>query len=225
MLLKIIDLKVEDNYLKLQLLKPDNFVYYPGQYVDLTLEVKDLDKRGKTRAFTLASSPTEDFLLISTTKGISDFKHRMQSLTAKETIKSSHPVGTFILDETEPAVFLAGGVGITPFRSMIKYAVDKKLDQPLTLIYSHHDDQFLFKKELEEWQTLYPQLNVVYHNSGKNGRLDKNKIQKILSDTSATVDSIFYIAGSPPMVADLHSVLKQLGVGNVNIRTDAFDGY
>lgn len=196
------------------------FSFYPGQYLDVKLPVRD--KNGDTRAFTISSSPTEDFLMITTKIRISKFKKHLSTLKPGDTVSTSHPAGTFILDETEPAVFIAGGIGITPFRSIIKYAVDKKLTTPITLIYSNSDNNFLFKKELEEWQQVYSQLKTFYHNSSLNGSLDLTQTSAI---ADLNVNAIYYLAGPPKMVDDFEKMLKDLGVDETNIRYDRFDGY
>ena len=224
MLLKILNKKRETiNVFSLILEKPENFSFYPGQYLDIELPVND--PLGNTRAFTISSSPSEDFLMITTKKGISQFKKTLYKLKAGDKISASHPAGTFILDETESAVFLAGGIGITPFRSIIKYALDQKLSTPITLLYSNSDNNFLFKKELNQWQKLYPKesfahpkLKIHYVVTDKDGRLTSAKLRSI-------VNSIYYLAGPPKMVDDFESMLLNLRVDPTNIRTDRFDGY
>lgn len=200
--------------------KPKGFEFYAGQYLDIELPVKD--KRGTTRAFTISSSPTENFLMITTRKGISKFKKYLQRLKPEDTITTSHPAGTFTLDETEPAAFLAGGIGITPFRSMLKYAADRKLKTPIILIYSNSDDNFLFKKELETCEKKLPNLRIIYIRTSHNNRLNKTKLYTIVGSLA---NSIFYLAGPPKMVDDFEKILLEMGVEDINIRYDRFDGY
>lgn len=216
MILKVLDKKKGSNCFSLILEKPKNFSFYPGQYLDIELLAND--PLGNVRAFTISSSPTEDFLMITTKKGISKFKKALEKLRAGDKISTSHPAGTFTLDETESAVFLAGGIGSTPFRSMLKYAVDQKLSTPITLIYSNSDNDFLFKKELNLWQKQYPSLTIHYVVTGRDGRLDQEKFSRV-------TDSIYYLAGPPKMVDDFEKMLLMLGVDSTNIRTDRFDGY
>ncbi len=200
--------------------KPEVFDFYPGQYLDMELPVTDPNSNSRT--FTISSSPTEPFLMITTRKGISPFKKFMEKLQEGTTITTSHPVGTFILDESEPAIFLAGGIGITPFRSIIKYSVDKKLKTPMTLVYSNSDDNFLFKDELNLWQKQLHGLKVIYYQTSIKGRLD---ITKLDAAVQRSVTDIFYLAGPPSLVDDFEKILLQLGIDSVNIRTDRFDGY
>ena len=217
MVLKVLNKKSETkNTFSLILEKPKNFNFYPGQYLDIELPVND--PLGNTRAFTISSSPTEDYLMFTTRKGISDFKEALEKLKANDTITTSHPAGTFILDELSPAVFMAGGIGITPFRSMIKYAVTNKIKTPITLIYSNSNNNFLFKKELEGWQKAYPKLQIIYHTSSQHGHLSH-----IPLPTSHF--PIYYLAGSPSFVDDMEKILLEMGLDETNIRYDRFDGY
>lgn len=197
--------------------KPESFTFYPGQYLDVELPIRSPDKLGKSRTFTISASPTEEFLMITTTKSASKFKKTMGNLKKGDNITATHPIGTFILDESSPAIFIAGGIGITPFRSMIKYAIDQKLTTPITLIYSNSDSNFLFKKELEDWRRHLPNLTIIYHNSTQKGHLSK------LPPTTHL--PIYYLAGPPSFVDDMEKILLDLGIDEINIRYDRFDGY
>src|SRR5574341_440996 len=109
-----------------------------GQYLTLDLPVED--PRGKRRPFTLSSSPTEKgFLTITTRIGPSPFKQTLNSLETGTKVQTKAPFGNFVLppDTSKPVVMLAGGIGITPFRSMIKLACDTQLALSITLLYSN----------------------------------------------------------------------------------------
>lgn len=200
--------------------KPKDFSFYAGQY--LTYELPVLDPNGKSRPFTISASPTEDFLMLSTKYGLSPFKKALAQLKPGDSITSSHPAGTFILDESTPAVFIAGGIGITPFRSIIKCAVDNKLTTPITLFYSNADDNFSFKEELAYWKQSLPKLTIIYHNSSQNGHLTKLPT----APTGARYQlPIYYLAGPPKMVSSFEQMLIQHGVEKINIRYDKFTGY
>lgn len=208
MILKVLRKKQEtNNVFSLILEKPQDCKFYAGQYLDVEL-IND------TRAFTISSSPTENFLMITPKKGVSKFKRFMEKLKTGDTVNTSHSAGTFTLDQSMPAVFIAGGIGITPFRSMIKYALDKKLSTHIVLFYSSKGD-FAFKNELTLWQKKLPNLNLYYLDTSKTGRLKLKKIS----------NSIYYLAGPPKMVDDFAKKLLDLGVDEVNIRYDRFDGY
>lgn len=219
-LLKVAKIKKEVGISSVIFTKPQGFSFYAGQYLDYELPVKD--PNGNGRAFTISASPTEDFLMLSTREGKSVFKKHLLSLKPGDEIKTSHPAGTFTLDEKSPAVMIAGGIGITPFRSMIKYALDRGLKTSITLIYSNSDDNFPFKNELENWKESLPNFTILYHNSNSEGRLNKTKMPTIVGNS---VNSIFYLAGSPKMVDSFEKILLDLGIDKINIRYDHFDGY
>lgn len=222
MILKILNKKAETkNCFSLILEKPEKFNFYPGQYLDIELAVND--PLGKSRIFSIASSPSEDFIMLTCKEGFSEFKKKFKELKKGDTISSSHPAGTVVIDDSSPIVMLSGGIGIAPHRSMIKWAVDCKLDLPITLIYSNSDSDFIFKKELDLWQKQLPGLKVFYHISGKNGHLNKEKIK--LYPIPYTLSPIFCLAGPPKMVDYFENILLSMGIDEVNIRTDRFDGY
>lgn len=233
MFLKVSQKKQEtENVFSLIFEKPNGFKFYSGQYLDIELPVDD-KYGGNTRAFSISSSPTEDFLMVTPKKGISEFKKFMEKLNVGDTITTSHPVGTFTLDESSPAIFIAGGIGITPFRSMVKYAVDQSLDTPITLFYSNSDDNFLFKSQLDEWQKKLPNLTIHYVITSESGHLDKESFLKLYpilytlypKNYSPQASLIYYLAGPPEMVDDLAKILIDLGLDETDIRYDRFDGY
>src|SRR3989344_5705320 len=129
----------EDTYFFYFDLAERGFVFLPGQYIDMVLPHKDPDNRGIERSFTIASSPLDKKYLMVTTKTIkSSFKKALENLKSSQPVEFNGPWGGFVLkeEETFPRVFLAGGIGITPFHSMISYANTKKLLIPISLIVS-----------------------------------------------------------------------------------------
>lgn len=218
MILKVKAQKKENqDSFSLILEKPDGFNFYPGQY--LTIKYQKLQ-----REFTIASSSTENFLMITTKFGISLLKKHLANLKPGDFIESDHPAGTYTLDTSSPAVMICGGIGITPARSMIKYAADQGLKIPITLIYSNSNENFIFKKELNEWQKQYPNLTIHYIVTEKEGRLTNEKLSSILH-TTYYILPIYYLAGPPKMVDEFEEILLKLGVDSTSIRTDRFDGY
>lgn len=219
MILKIKQKNLEgNNCFSLIFEKPKKFSFYAGQYLDMELPING---KFDSRTFTISSSPSEDFLMITTKYGISKFKKAMEKLKTGDSINVSHPIGTFTLDESQSAVFIAGGIGITPFRSIIKYVLDHKLNTPITLIYSNSDANFLFKKELDKWKEKLPNLTIHYINTS---RLGKDSLFKLYPKPK-TPNLIYYLAGPPSMVDDFEKMLLKLRVDQTDIRYDRFDGY
>ena len=206
--------------------KPVN--YLAGQYFYFTLpSLKYPDPRGATRHFTLSSSPTDGIILRNTTRIRPDsgYKKTLDELEIGAQIEGDGPEGTFVLDEKEPGphVFLAGGIGITPFRSMIKYAVDKKLNSQIHLIYSNSiPEEVTFRNELENWAKSWPNLKLDMVITKLTGRIDENLIQKLVNDFN---NKIFWVCGPPSMVEAMEQALGKLNLSSAKVRSEKFTGY
>lgn len=211
-------------------------VYQAGQHISMMLPIEKPDNRGKVRPFTVSSSPTEDGILTITTKhGPSTFKQALFALPVGAVVDARGPGGIFVLDETWAGqhVFLAGGIGITPFRGMLKYVVDKKLNLPITLLYSNKvPEEIVFFEELNTLSKLSPHIHV-FHTitkpessskpwQGRVGRIDEAFIREQVKDISS---SRFYIAGPLVMVEAMMSMVSGLGVSSEHIRFEKFPGY
>lgn len=159
----------------------------------------------------------------------------MNELALGSVIEGEGPNGTFVLDESEkgPFVFLAGGIGITPFRSIMKFATDKKLPIPMHLIYSNSiPEEIAFRKEMDELSKINPNIKVDMTVSkpeeskenweGITGRIDENLIRKLVPDVSVP---IFMVSGPPAMVDAVEQTLGKLGLGAGRVRSEKFTGY
>jgi glycine betaine catabolism B len=212
-----------------------NLRYKAGQYAMVDLGTKD-DPEGPMRSFTIASSPTEEnFIMISTRIRDTLFKKKLASLDVGAAVNITAPLGKFILHEdySNSAVLLSGGIGVTPFRSMIKYATDTKL--PLKIIMfdaNRNQDNILFKGEFDEWAKLNENVKIVYTLDiaqddwkGEQGYINKAMIAKYL-DTDKLDNSIFYICGPPGMLKAMQKLLQgDLSIPQQRIRTEEFIGY
>lgn len=210
--------------------KPKGFDYLPGQFIYLTLEESMADSRGPTRHFTIASSPTEDDLMVTTRiRAQSIFKKHLSEMKKGDTIEAEGPNGTFIVDEKEghgPHVFLAGGIGVTPFRSFIKYSIDKKTGGILHLIYSNKTkSEIAYHKELVKIAKENKNIKVDFTLTrekwdGLTGRVDKKMLRKLIKNIKK---SHFFVSGPPGFVNAMESVLEE--VKSEEIRTEKFTGY
>lgn len=212
--------------------QPENPVEWKsGQYFYFTLPKMNYpDPRGTTRHFTISSSPTEGGILRLTTRirEESGYKKTLDELSTGIEVDGQGPNGTFIFDENEtgPHIFIAGGIGITPFRSMIKYAVDKNLQTPIYLIYSNSDNDFVFKKDLDEIADSNQNIKIQYVTTSIEGHLDELKIKSILDIWHLKLDiPTFWLCGPPPMIDAMEIVLGKLKITSDKVRSEKFTGY
>src|SRR5919202_4972622 len=140
--------------------------YTAGQYAFFDIGGVHNAQKGPIRHFTISSSPTEEFVMITTRIRDTPYKKRLSSLKEGTIVKVRGPQGKFVLHEedySKPAVFLSGGIGVTPFRSMIKYATDKQLPIKIVMFDSNRNQEnTLFKKEFDEWANINKNLKIVY---------------------------------------------------------------
>lgn len=213
--------------------EPDQKVdWLPGQYFYHTLSKLNYpDARGATRHFTISSSPTEGNLIRLTTRirDGSGFKQTLEELPIGSLIEGEGPNGTFIIDENEPGphVILAGGIGITPFRAVAKYLIDKKLRIPLHIIYSNStEEEIAFKKELNDWIKKFPNIKVEFVVTSRDGRIDQMKIEKFIQNWQLQIDHcIFWVAGPPTMVDAMENILDKMNLRLAQVRSEKFTGY
>jgi len=215
--------------------------YISGQYAFFDIGGVFNDPEGPLRHFTIASSPTENFIMISTRIRDTPYKKRLSSLEEKRTkVKVRGPMGKFILheDHSKPAVFLSGGIGVTPFRSMIKYATDKQLPIKIVMFDSNRDENnILYKNEFDEYLKINKNLKIIYaitgeggqpplgHWEGEIGRIDKPMITKYVSEDDLN-KSIFYICGPPAMLNAIQNILNEkLRIPKDRVKIEEFTGY
>ncbi len=196
--------------------------FLAGQYVHIYLPIVNEKGRGDSRMFTISSSPLEeDYLVITTKKGKSLFKKTLFNLKENTSVKFFGPSGGLVLNEKKKIsyVFLALGIGITLFRSIIKYVSQKNIKIPITLIVSFSKkEDFLFYSELSKISKSNPSIKVVY----ALNRIDKKLIKKYIKNVSKYV---YFLVGSPSGVIDLEEVVSEMGVENNNIFIEDFEGY
>jgi len=188
------------------------------------------------RAFSIASSPTEDFLLFTMKiRPESTYKQFFDGIKPGEELTVLGPVGRFTLpgDSSKHVVFLGDGIGITPFRSMAKFAADQQLPHKITLLYSNMTpEDIIFRKEWDELAKTNPNFDVVRTIkeprgskekwNGRVGKIDQALIQEHVQDLSKT---LFYLCGEPKTVREFAGILRGLGVTLNQVSVDVFFGY
>lgn len=206
----------------------EKLTWLPGQYIYITLpKLNYEDERGTTRHFTISTSPSEGDLIQVTVRvrQESGYKKTLDELPIGTVAEGKGPQGTFVLDETiKNNTFIAGGIGITPFRSMIKHNVDKNLKIPVHLIYSNSDSEFVFKNELDELQSKNEFLKITYFDSSVSGHLDSEKLKTICTEEELK-NNTFWAVGPNVFVNAVEDILEQLGIPSDKILTEKFTGY
>ena len=211
--------------------RPSVFEFIPGQYIKMILDIKNPDERGNSRFFSIASSPTEqDHLMITTRIIESAFKKTLAGLPIGSAVQMRGPHGTFVLDmqDLRPKVFLTGGIGITPFRSMSIYSYVNKLQVPIVLIASFKSvSDLIFFDELNKIQNqTFKFIPTITSESdswqGAKGRIDENMLKRYIAKP---LESIYYIAGPAGMVDAMVVLVKRIGVLDEQIKSENFPGY
>lgn len=216
--------------------KPAGYRFTAGQFCFLNLPDRGFnDERGLRRHLSIASSPIENELLFATKMSESAFKKTLRAMTAGTEITVEQPLGSLSLPASTavPAIFLAGGIGITPFRSMVRYASGAATGHTITLFYSNRTpDEAAFLGELEGIAEVYGNLRVLPTMTriqekddrwtGLTGRIDASMIEEHCRDWR---DSVFYTAGPPAMVDSMKEILVEMLVGSDRMRIEKFSGY
>ncbi len=215
--------------------RPADFQFKAGQFMNVTLiEPPETDAEGNTRSFSIASAPFETDLTVATRMRDTAFKRVLKAMPPRSEVSIAGPFGSFFLRQSSrPAVFLAGGIGITPFRSMLLQAAREELSRRLFLFYSNRrpeDAPFL-----EELLGLEPKTNCIrvigtmtdMQKSqrpwqGETGYINRKMLAKYVDDLAAP---IYYSAGPPGLVAAVRKMLSQAGISEDDIVTEEFPGY
>jgi ferredoxin-NADP reductase len=216
--------------------KPAGWSYRTGQSIDMTLiDPPETDAEGNLRAFSFSSAPREDAITITTRLRDTAFKRVLQHVALGTRVKIEGPFGHFRLhNAARPAVLLAGGIGITPFRSILVETIGGgSLAYLVVLFHANRlPDDAAFADEFRALASKDPSLTFVPTMTGlagsarawdgELGHIDAAMIERHLGGAT---EPIFYIAGPAAMVQDLRSMLVTSGVDEDDIRTDEFTGY
>jgi ferredoxin-NADP reductase len=216
--------------------KENNLTFEAGQYLEWTLSHKTPDMRGNRRYFTIASSPTEDHIILGTKfyQPSSSFKQALLHMKGGDAIRISGLAGDFVMpkDKNKKLVFIAGGIGVTPFRSMVKYLIDKNEKRDIVFLYSNSTKDDIAYKDVFDEAEKHLGIKVIYVLTKDlssdsianvyNGYINSEMLQKNIPDFK---DRYFYISGNHEMIMKLNSILSELGIEKSHIKTDFFPGY
>ncbi|MGH9505640.1 MAG: FAD-dependent oxidoreductase [Terriglobales bacterium] len=213
--------------------KPRGFEFRPGQYVDVALiEPPEMDSEGPVRTFSIASAPYEDGLLVATRMRTSTFKKFLATAPIGTEVQLEGPAGSFTLhkNQAKPAVFLAGGIGITPFRSILRQAAHDKDPRRLALFYGNsRPRRTAFLPDLEALAETNPRFQFVPLMAaaddgwkGPVGLIEPAVLKRYFPDLHGP---IYYVAGPPEMVGGVRQALVSAGIDEDDIRSEEFGGY
>jgi ferredoxin-NADP reductase len=208
--------------------------FKPGQYFFITLpDVGHQDERGLRRHITVVTSPNETGVLgFATRMRDSAFKRSLRELPAGTEVEVEPPKGNFVLPEetSRPLVFVAGGIGITVFRSMLRYIREERLAHRVTLIYSNRDREstpFLDElRELEEENPNFQLILTMTQDPGWDGESRKIDAQFFRDHLGPDLNEYtFLVAGPPGMVKGMQEALAEAGVNEDNVIAERYSGY
>lgn len=214
--------------------QPDRpFKFLPGQYMEWTLAGVPYDSRGNRRTFTIASSPTEPTVQVGLKyyEPASMYKAMFAQLAPGDVVYASQLAGNFTLkgNENKKLALIAGGIGITPFRSMIKYLTDLKQAVDIVLVYVVGDPgEFAYVQQINEARSVGVRTVPVVTTAGYSAPgaisapLDAEVLARAIPDYG---ERTFYISGPNTMVHAAQGYLQDLGVAPTNVKTDYFSGY
>jgi ferredoxin-NADP reductase len=208
--------------------------FKPGQYLEWTLRQDKVDARGNRRYFTVASSPTESLVRIGIKlyENASSFKRQLMSMEVGDAIGAGQLAGDFILPKNpdRKLVFIAGGIGVTPFRSMIKYLSDRDERRTITLLYSNRTMSDIAYAEVFDEAAGTVGAKIVYTLTdavpgdwpGERGFIDEAMIKRQVPDYA---ERTFYVSGPQAMVTATEALLRKMGIPGSRIKKDFFPGF
>ncbi len=210
--------------------KKEDVDFKAGQFFFVGIKINGAER---TKHFSFSNSPTEEGYIEFTKKFTdSEFSKALTKLKIGDWAKLKMPYGSFIFEgEYKKIAFLSGGIGITPIRSICKYAVDKKLDADIVLLYGNRTSKdIVFKEDFDTMQRIHPKLKVIHILSqadsewpGRKGHIDSRLIKEEIPDYA---ERQFYVCGPPSMVEAMKKILlEDLNLSTEQIITENFTGY
>lgn len=212
--------------------KPVRFT--AGQFGDFTLiDPPYMDEKGSTRTFSFASAPGNDRIMIATRMRDSAFKRSLEKLPIGAPVQLMGPMGSFTLhkDPARPAVFLTGGIGITPVRSIVEQATQTRMPRRIFVFYSNLTRaRMAFFEDFEAWSRRNSNLSFIPTLTEERpqdwrfelGKIDRQMLSRHIPEMHA---SVYYIVGPPTMVATLKELLGEIDLDELQIKSEDFAGY
>lgn len=204
--------------------------YTAGQFIELTLDHPHPDSRGIRRWFTLSSSPTDEYLSITTKfspSKSSSFKQTLRALKSGDPVSISDPMGDFVLPKLiqTPLIFVAGGIGITPFHSMLSWLAQTDEQRPIRMLYGvHTEDEIVFQDTLSK-AGQHATVVVAEPSAAWGGERGQLTAELITGLEQPSEDTLIYVSGPEPMVEQLEKDLKKNGIKQHQLVLDFFPNY
>lgn len=229
--------EVAEGTMAFHLEKPDGFAFKPGQAIDLIVPQQDVanDSPQARHTFSLVTAPFEKDLVVATRMRGSAFKQALDALAVGAAVQIEGPFGSLTLHKNtaRAGVLIAGGIGITPFMSIVRNSVEQGMPQALALIYANRrPEDAAFLPLLQQWAGRNPAFHLIVtmtqmsrssadwhgHTQPVDGSLIKSAVENLPSP-------IFYVSGPPAMVQAMQVTLAAAGVDEDDVRSEEFYGY
>jgi ferredoxin-NADP reductase len=211
--------------------KPERPVQFTaGQYAEWTLKHPRPDNRGVKRWFTISSAPTDELVTITTkfnTERSSSFKKALFALQPGDELLMSDPMGDFVLPKLiqTPLVFVAGGIGVTPFHSILSWLAAVKEERPVKLLYAVRvEDEIVFQDTFDKAH-VQPTIVVSQPSAAWGGERGQLSAELILGLEKPGEDALVYVSGPEPMVESLEKSLHKAGLKKQQLVLDFFPNY
>ncbi len=229
--------EIAEGTMAFHLRKPSGFEFKPGQALDVVLAAPTAaaDEQGTRHTFSIVSAPFQDELVVATRMRDSVYKRALKSLAVGSPLTIEGPFGSLGLhnDLARAGMLIAGGIGITPFMSMLRQAANDQRSQRLILLYSNRrPEDAAFLAELQQLEGKNPNFRLIatmtqMHASsrswaGPTGLVSAELLKKVGGELSAP---IFYVVGPPGMVEAMRQTLNSAGIDDDDIRSEEFYGY
>jgi ferredoxin-NADP reductase len=216
--------------------KPEGFQFRAGQFLRFTMiDPQETDTEGNSRTFSIASAPHEEELMIATRMRETAFKRVLKTMPLGSEVEIKGPYGKMTLhdDPARPAVFLTGGIGITPFRSIALDAARSGLPHRINLFYSNRrPEDAVFLDQLAELEKLNPNYRLIATMTsaaastprwtGETGYINAEMLSRHIDDLK---EPIYYIAGPQGLLIAMQKTLSEAGVGEADLHAEEFTGY
>ena len=224
-----------NNTLGIRIEKPAGFTFQPGQYVTLTIpNTTDIDPNGNGRYFSIANSPDEPNLLFGIRLLDTAYKKRLISLDVGETVEINDAAGSFLIDQSSnrPLVFFAGGIGVTPIRSMVNHLIKNNISREITAFYSNRTpEDAAFMDDFASWQREHESFKIIHTMSrvseehswaGNRGRFTTELVS---SHMARLKKPICYIVGTHEFISGIRTILNNIGIPEQDVIREVYCGY